>query len=53
MKILKIFKIFEKIEIEKEIIREKDVNREGWRILYELSSGNQVDGLPLVAIPKQ
>ena len=33
---LKIFKIFEKIKIAKEIMREKNVNREGWRLLYEL-----------------
>ena len=51
MKILKIFKIFEKIKIKKEIMREKEVNRKrGSACSTSYPSGNQVDGLPLVAI---
>ncbi len=50
MKILKIFKISEKIKIKKEIMGEKEVNREGGGACStSYSSGNQVDGLPLVA----
>ena len=54
MKILKNFKIFEKMKIEKEIMRRKDVKRRrGGACSTSYPSGNQVDGLPLVAIPKQ
>ena len=54
MKILRVFKIFEKMKIKKELIQEKKVKRgrEGARST-SYPSGNQVDGLPLVAIPKQ
>ena len=55
MKILKNSKIFEKLKIEKEIIMKKKVKRsreDACSTSYP--SGNQVDGLPLVAIiPKQ
>ena len=51
MEILEIFKNFEKIEIEKEIMGEKDVNRERCGACStSYPSGNQVDGLPVVAI---
>ena len=51
MKILKISKFSKKIKIEKEIMREKEVNRErGGACSTSYPSGNQVDGLPLVAI---
>ena len=44
----------EKIESEKEVMREKDVNRErDGACSKSYPSGNQVDGLPLVAIRKQ
>ena len=54
MTILKNSKIFEKIKIKKAIIEEKKVKRgrEG-ACSTSYPSGNQVDGLPLVAIPKQ
>ena len=54
MKILKNFKTFEKMKIEKEIMRRKDVKRRrGCACSTSYPSGNEVDGLPLVAIPKQ
>ena len=50
MKNLKIFKIFEKMMICKEMIKEKKVNsRRGGACSTSYPSGNQVDGLPLVA----
>ena len=53
MKILKNFKIFEKMKIEKEITRRKNVKRRRvGACSTSYSSGNQVDGLPLVAIFK-
>ena len=51
MKKLKILKIFEKNKIEKENMREKEVHRDrGGACSTSYPSGNQVDGLPLVAI---
>ena len=42
------------MKIKKEIIREKKVKRKrGDACSTSYPSGNQVDGLPLVAIPKQ
>ena len=48
MKILKISKIFEKMKIEKE-----DEERNWGACSTSYPRGNQVDGLPLVAILKQ
>ena len=54
MKILKKFNFSEKMKIEKEIMKRKDVKkRTGGTCSTSYSSGNQVDGLPFVAIPKQ
>ena len=48
------FKIFERMKINKEITRENRVNRRREDVCStSYSSGNQVDGLSLVAIPKQ
>ena len=55
MKILKIFKISEKnSRLRKKSMRETEVNRErGGACSTSYSSGNQVDGLPLVAIEQE
>ena len=54
MKIL-IFSTFsKKIKIEKESMKEKEVNRErGGACSTSYPSGNQVDGLPLVAVEQE
>ena len=54
MKVLKKYAFFEKMKIKKEIIGENKVNR-GREVACSTSypSGNQVDGLPLVAIAKR